>query len=204
MLLIVGCVWTTDAQRCHGRAQAMHSMLKHSSPSIPSAIVQDQEQSVPWECYITLQLHERLHDAPSTCSEDLRQRTVEVMDRDFGYKGHAIRSTLTVIDALDARSVWKACPGLWPCLHSSQHFLSFCRCHMCKVVRPSKLYLFADGSAMVMPRGPAGTLHDLVSRYTANGRKMPQLVAMYYTAEVGLVLQPYQVSAQAAIDGTRR
>lgn len=55
-----------------------------------------------------------------------------------------------------------------------------------KVIKPTALHLFSDGSAMTMPQGRYGTVHDLVTMYQKNSQAMPQLVVMHYAIQVRL------------------
>lgn len=58
-----------------------------------------------------------------------------------------------------------------------------------KVIAPTALHLFSDGSAMTMPQGRYGTVHDLVIMYQKNSQAMPQLVVMHYATQVRLTAQ---------------
>lgn len=54
------------------------------------------------------------------------------------------------------------------------------------MLKPSSLFLYRDGCAMIMPQSSSGTLHDLVSAHVKLGQSVPQLVAVYYAREVSV------------------
>lgn len=135
----------------------------------------DTEQSLPWECFITIQLHERLsRGGIEELGVNDRQQKRPIQVSSVG-RHVARRMICNVI--VCARS-----------LTLNLGLLCFERFSGFQVMVPDGLFSYGDGCAMSMPQGRLGTLHDMVTHYARSSESTPQLVAMHYAVEVRYVV----------------